>query len=165
MNTTFLKRILLACTVMTLAAGAAKYVDPLNGDDANDGSIAAPWKTLVKIHNLADTVYISDSAVCYFGDTHDRMPQDVTLRPWGSARPTVIVSNRTGTAAIYLNSAAAQAIHAFDIKWTVASDYAGIIFYGRLGARTIEVVNCEFDMTGSVAAARRFHLRNTGLLF
>ncbi|NLF40710.1 hypothetical protein GX586_14805, partial [bacterium] len=35
----------------------------------------------------------------------------------------------------------------------------------RLGARTIEVVNCEFDMTGSVAAARRFHLRNTGLLF
>ncbi|NLF39335.1 hypothetical protein GX586_07810, partial [bacterium] len=158
------KCAVLLC-VLAMTAGAAKYVDPLNGSDANDGSIAAPWKTLVNIHNLADTVYITNSAVCYFGDSHNRGPQDVTLRPWGDGTPTVIVSNRTGTAAIYLNNAAQQAIHAFGIKWTVASDFAGIIFYGRLGARTIEVVNCEFDMTGSVAAARRFHLRNTGLLF
>ncbi|NLF39337.1 hypothetical protein GX586_07820, partial [bacterium] len=146
-------------------AGAAKYVDPLNGSDANDGSIAAPWKTLVNIHNLADTVYISNSAVCYFGPSHDRNPIDVTLMPWGDERPTIVISNNGGTAAIYLSrNPGPGRVVMRNLKLAPAAATTFIISRFA-GAKTIDVENCEFDMSNGGASTRRFHLRTQNLYF
>ncbi|MCX7005221.1 MAG: hypothetical protein NTV22_18385, partial [bacterium] len=102
MKTTLYLVLSVLCCAVTLCA--AKYVDPLNGSDSNAGSIDAPWKTLNKIHLLKDTVYITNSALCYFNGT-DRNPSNVTLTSWGDARPTVYLTNIGGNAQIYMSSA------------------------------------------------------------
>jgi len=68
-------RIAIYAAAAVFGAHAAR----LNGSDSNSGSIGAPWKTLVKIHNLEETVYITNSAVCYFSSAGDLSPSNVLL--------------------------------------------------------------------------------------
>ncbi|GEM_PF-904265 len=153
-----MKTLCLMLWAVSLAALAAKYVDPLNGNDANDGSISAPWKTLTKIHQLNDTVYITNSAVCYFGDTGDRSPSNVLLTSWGPARPTILASNVATSRLIYLGSPG-RTIRMNNVKWTRAYEFGSrIVHMQGTSANTVEVDNCEFDMTGNTNN-RAFYIR------
>ncbi len=160
-----MKKIALILCVMTMAAMAAKYVDPLNGDDANDGSLGAPWQTLININNLADTVYISNSAVCYFGAGTDRNPIDVTLLPWGDERPTIVFSNTSGTASIYMNrNPGAGRLAMRNLKIVVLTGTT-LVYPRFAGGKTVDVENCEFDLSAGGSSTRRFHLRTPGIYF
>lgn len=153
---------------VTVGAQAAKYVDPQTGDDANDGSMGAPWKTLVNIHNLSDTVYISDSAPCYFGPSDDRVIADLTLRPW-SGTPTIVVSNNAGTQVMNMlvNPGDGQRLRMYDLKWVPVGDVPMLlqVRFGNAGGKTLEVVNCEFDFSQAGTRDRRFHLRSDQMVF
>ncbi len=167
MNTCRTIRLITALALVCAPLCAAKYVDPLGGNDANDGSITAPWKTLQNINNLADTVYISNSALCYFGDVHDRGPTDVTLTSWGSARPTIIVSNRaTSSGVISLNSSTIrQRIALHNLKLVAPDTGARLIYVNSGVGKTVEIVNCVFDMTSESNSSRRINLRTPDTIF
>ena len=148
-------------------AFAAKYVDPLNGDDSGSGSISAPWKTLNKINLLSDTVYISNSAPCYIGGT-DRNPSNVTLASWGAAAPTIYLTNSGGTALLYMNSATLTSVlRMVNIKIVADTNFSGIFIYSRAGAgKAVEIDNCEFDWSACTSQVSRvIHLRSTGVFF
>jgi len=130
---------------------AAKYVDPLNGSDANAGTEAAPWRTLKNINYLDDTLYISNSAICYFGDLMDRIFTNVVLRPWGDGVPTILVSNTaSGTAAMYMNSVSMLSqVRMYNLKWTFASDFTRRLIQSRFNFnKKIIIERCAFDFTG-----------------
>jgi len=163
-----MKTTLLLTLAILFCAGmlcAAKYVDPLNGSDANAGTIAAPWRTLKNIHLLDDTVYISNSAVCYFGDSLDRNPINVLLRPWGDGVPTIIVSNTTvGTpaAAIFMNSVSILSqLRMYKLKWTFAADFTRRLIIPRNNFnKKVIVENCEFDFTGVSGAGSVIYVQD-----
>lgn len=146
--------------ILALAASVAyadKYVDPLNGSDANDGSMGAPWRTLVNISGLADTVYITNSATCYFGDAGDRSPVDVLLTSWGPGRPTILISN-VGTRLIHLGSPG-RTIRMRNLKWTSSESFnPRIVNVQGVSANTVEVENCIFDMNNTTNN-RSFYFR------
>jgi len=165
MKITFLLNLaILFCAGMLCAA---KYVDPLNGNDSNAGTEAAPWKTLNKIHLLKDTVYITNSALCYINGS-DRNPSNVTLTSWGDARPTIYLTNIGGNAQIYMSSATiTSALRMLNIKVMADTNYTGIFIYPRTGyGKTVDIANCEFDWSQCTGnTIRVIHLRSTGVLF
>lgn len=159
--------VAVICLAASIAL-AAKYVDPFGGNDANDGSIAAPWKTLANIHGLNDTVYISNSAVCSFGTSANRNPVDVTLLPWGQGTPSIVLSNIGGANdRLILMGGTGRRFAMRDIKIIRAQDLARRFVHLQGGdGNTVDIRHCEFDLTGD-AYNRMFYFRssNSFLLF
>jgi hypothetical protein len=161
MRTTLIP-VLAVSLALACAAFGAKYVDPLGGDDGNDGSMPTPWKTLANIHNLSDTVYISNSAACYFGSSHDRNPVDVTLMPWGDGPVTVVVSNNGGTAAIYMNRnpGTGNRLIVRDIVFRPALGAQSLIYPREGSGKTLDIERCTFDMSEAGPNTRTMTMRS-----
>ncbi|MCX7005225.1 MAG: hypothetical protein NTV22_18405 [bacterium] len=148
-----------------LTATAAKYVDPLNGSDANDGSPGAPWKTLQNIHQLVDTVYVTNSAVCQFGPL-SRTPYDVTIQSWGTAMPTIVFSNTDAAARGPFRIEDANAwrlvLRNLRLLCPLAFTDDRLIYLRNIG-RTVDVEHCIFDNAGTNSNGETITLRTRGV--
>ena len=147
-----------------LTAGAAKYVDPLTGDDAHDGSPGAPWKTLQNIQQLADTVYVTNSAICQFGPL-SRIPYDVTIQSWGAAMPTIVFSNTDAAARgpFRIEDANAWRLVLRNLRLVCPLAFTDDrLIYLRNVGRTADIENCIFDIA-STTASEIITLRTRGV--
>jgi len=156
---------MLAAAFVALAASAAKYVDPLSGDDANDGSMGAPWKTLQNIHQLADTVYVTNSAECAFGPL-SRTPYDVTIEPWGAAMPTIVFSNTDASARgpFRIEDANAWRIVLRNLRLVCPAEFTDDrVLYLRNAGRTAEIENCVIEIAVTNTDGEAIMLRTRGV--
>ncbi|MDW3211999.1 MAG: putative Ig domain-containing protein [Reichenbachiella sp.] len=85
----------ITITVSTAPTGTVYYLDPVNGDMANDGSQANPWASLAAVAYIAPT--IADGATLYLMDGDHGTPyvqnytfaNGITITPLTGHNPTV----------------------------------------------------------------------------
>lgn len=140
---------------------AAKYVDPLNGNDLNAGSDTAPWKTLANINSIVDTVYVSNSAVCLFvNNLSSRTPYDLTLLPWGDQnpsrdnKPVILISNLN--TACTMTSTSCRRLLMRNLLLVFSNSFSGtprLFDFRNSGMKTCIVEECEFDFNSTSGSA------------
>ncbi|NLF39336.1 PEP-CTERM sorting domain-containing protein [bacterium] len=146
-------------------AHGAKYVDPLNGSDASDGSMASPWKSLQNIHQLVDTVYVSNSAVCHFGPL-SRTPYDVTIQSWGDAMPSIVFSNTDASARgpFRIEDANSWRLVLRNLRLVCPIEFTDDrLIYLRNAGRTVDIENCVFDIAVTNTNGETITLRTRGV--
>ena len=90
----FVQSLIFVLVFPNLLWGAAYYVDPVNGDMANPGTIDQPWQTLKQVFSLkktfegGDTIYLRSG---YHGDVVIKGENDgyVTIEAYKNEEPSV----------------------------------------------------------------------------
>ncbi|NOU63921.1 DUF1565 domain-containing protein [Paenibacillus sp. LMG 31461] len=128
---------ILSMPVQTFAAAAASYfVDGTNGNDANDGSLAAPFKTIQKAATMAasgDTVEIRTGV---YRETVTPASDNVTFKNYGGEK--VIMSGGdlvTG----WTSSAAGANIYEAPMSWDFDNGNGNIVFYTDAAGKPVSM--------------------------
>lgn len=147
---------LAVCLFAASPALAADYYVSLSGNDANPGTLAAPWQTLARVNTV--DLEPGDRVLLRAGDTFDgRLVLD-TFDGGTAAAPVTIESYGAGRATI--RSAARSAINAYNVagirvqNLTIVGDgtgsSSGIVFYTDAGTKLpfVRIDNVEVSGYG-----------------
>ncbi len=137
----------------TTAATAADYYVAANGNDANPGTLAAPWQTLTPVNNRAfipgDTINLRGgdtfTGLLYLESTDSGTAVNpVRIRSYGTGRATLANTNNS---AVYGYNTAGIEISGVNIVGGVGADvYDGISFYAFSTQPThIRITDCDIS--------------------
>ena len=86
--------VLLVFVFIAYSVSAKNYYVTANGNDANAGTAAAPWKTITKVNSSFSAVVAGDSILFRSGDTF--YGAIIVSKSGSSTKPIVISSYGTG---------------------------------------------------------------------